>query len=73
MRKNRPNFKATNVSVLCSVDFEKTKSCYERVLNFGDIQERRCLNKEAVPTMDVVLPSPLQEHKQSERERRQVK
>ena len=72
VRRHRPNFKATNVSVLCSVHFEQ--SCFlQRALNFGDTKQRRRSNKDAVPTIDLVLPSPLQEQEQSERERRQVK
>ena len=71
VRRHRPNFKATNVSVLCSVHFER--SCFQRALNFKDTKQRRSLNKHAVPTIDLVLPSPLQEQEQSKRERRQVK
>lgn len=71
VRRHWPYFKATNVSVLCLVHLEQ--SCFQRVINFGDAKQRRCLNKDAVPTVDLVLPSPLQEQEQSERERRQVK
>ena len=71
VRRHRPNFKATNVSVLCSVHFEQ--SCFQHVINFGDVKQRRHLNKDDVPTVNLVLPSPLQEQEQSERERRQVK
>jgi len=71
VRRHQPNFKATNVSVLCSIHFEQT--CYQRILNFGDAKQRRCLNKDAVPTIDLVLPSPSQEQEQSEREQREVK
>ena len=71
VRRHRPNFKAVNVSVLCLVHFEQ--SCFQRVLNFGDTKQRRRLNKHAVPEIDLVLLSPLQEQEQSERERRQVK
>ena len=43
VRRHRPNFKVTNVSVLY-VPFILKKSCYERVPNLGDMQQRRCLN-----------------------------
>lgn len=69
VRKHRANFIATKSSVLCSDHFEP--SCYERVLNLEEEQQRRYLKKDAVPTIDVVQYSPSPEP--SERERRQVK
>ena len=69
VRKHRPNFKATQVSVLCSVHFKQT--CFHRPLNVGDSQQNRYLKETAVPTIDVAVSNRLKET--SKRERRQVK
>ena len=69
VRKHRPNFKAAQASVLCSVHFEQT--CFHRLLNVGDSRQNRRLKETAVPAIDVAASNPLKET--SKRERRQVK